>query len=256
VLADNLAPWVDQVYASPHAYSGSATLLATYMYACQIFLDFSGYSDIAIGVARVMGIRFRENFNAPYLATSLREFWRRWHISLSTWLRDYLYIPLGGSRGGVLRTVINLLITMALGGLWHGAAWGFLVWGSLHGLWLAVEHLLHVEPATPRFAWPRRLLVFHGVCFTWIFFRAVDLHTAFTVIGRIARWSGGETFVHGFAWAHTLMAVACGCLYFAIWYLAPRFANSRELRFAATAAAVLVLVLFGADSREFIYFVF
>ena len=127
---------VEPVFAVPQSYGAWDTLLAVYGYAAQIYCDFSGYTDIAIGCALLLGYRFPRNFNAPYTAVDPQEFWRRWHISLSSWLRDYLYFPLGGSRKGKLRTYINLMVTMLLGGLWHGAAWTFVVWGGLHGFYL------------------------------------------------------------------------------------------------------------------------
>jgi D-alanyl-lipoteichoic acid acyltransferase DltB (MBOAT superfamily) len=141
VIADQLAMQLcDRVFDSPHAFSALEVLAAVYGYAFQIYCDFSGYTDIAVGSALLLGVRFPINFDAPYKSTSLAEFWRRWHISLSSWLRDYLYIPLGGNRRGRARRYCNLLVTMLLGGLWHGAAWTFVVWGLLHGLGLAGTH--------------------------------------------------------------------------------------------------------------------
>jgi D-alanyl-lipoteichoic acid acyltransferase DltB (MBOAT superfamily) len=143
ILSDTIGVfWVDSVFENPSLYSGMGNLLAVYGYTLQIYLDFSGYSDMAIGLALLMGFQLTENFNRPYLSTSLQEFWRRWHISLSTWLRDYLYISLGGNRGGKVRTYFNLFMTMLLGGLWHGAGWMFILWGTLHGIGLAIDRLL------------------------------------------------------------------------------------------------------------------
>lgn len=266
VLADNLAPWVNQVYASPGSFSGPCNLLATYMFAWQIFFDFSGYSDIAIGVARIMGFDFTQNFNAPYIATSIQDFWRRWHISLSSWLRDYLYISLGGNRRGQARTYANLLTTMLLGGLWHGASWNFVIWGGLHGAWLAVERMLtrsREAAAVARVQWnsvPLRMLkcaaVFHGVCLTWIFFRAQTLHDAMTVIRRIFLWSAGDDFFHDFAWYKCLLTLFFGLTYFLLTYYAKGRSVSPRWAWAASTVGILVIILFGADSREFIYFVF
>jgi len=143
VLSDTIGVfWVDRVFENPSLFSGMGNLLAVYGYTLQIYLDFSGYSDMAIGLALLMGFTLTENFNRPYLATTLQEFWRRWHISLSTWLRDYLYISLGGNRGSQLKTYLNLFLTMVLGGLWHGAGWMFIIWGTLHGLGLALDRFL------------------------------------------------------------------------------------------------------------------
>ena len=141
IFADYLAQYNDLVFGNPGAYSGPETLFAVYGYAIQIYCDFSGYTDMAIGMGKMMGFDLGINFNKPYQSTSLTDFWRRWHISLSSWLRDYLYIPLGGNRKGKIRTHINLLITMLLGGLWHGANWKFIFWGGMHGLGLVIDKL-------------------------------------------------------------------------------------------------------------------
>jgi D-alanyl-lipoteichoic acid acyltransferase DltB (MBOAT superfamily) len=175
--------FVDRVFSEPLKYSGFENLMAVYGYAIQIYCDFSGYTDIAIGLALLMGFRLNINFNSPYKAQNITDFWRRWHISLSTWLRDYLYISLGGNRKGKFRTYLNLFITMLLGGLWHGAHIRFLIWGVLHGVALAL-HKAYME------AFPQQMsslggkiingvLTFHFVCFCWIFFRAADM----TIIG-------------------------------------------------------------------------
>lgn len=184
LIADHLAIAVDRVYADPAAFDGSALALATILFSVQIYCDFSGYSDIARGCARLMGIRLQENFRRPYAATSVRDFWRRWHISLSSWLSDYLYIPLGGSRVGTARTCLNILITFLVSGLWHGASWTYVLWGGLHGIYLIVERLLCKEKA------PGRAVTFALVCFAWIFFRSTSVSDAFLVIGRIfSAWS-------------------------------------------------------------------
>ena len=163
--------------------------MASYGYALQIYCDFSGYSDMAIGIAMLMGFVLPPNFRTPYKSASITEFWRRWHISLSTWLRDYLYISLGGNRKGKFRTYLNLFITMLLGGLWHGASWKFVIWGILHGLALVVERLFKNVITIPKNYFThfiRVLLTFHFVVFCWIFFRAKDFSTAFNVISNIS----------------------------------------------------------------------
>lgn len=191
IMADNLAVTVDRAFQDPSAVSGLYLLIGVVFYAFQIYGDFAGYSLIAIGLARVMGFHFNVNFNRPYLATSFSDFWQRWHISLSSWLRDYLYIPLGGNRKGKRRTQINLMLTMLLGGLWHGAAWTFVVWGALHGGYLILQRVVSDRVARirmmPRWfscgaAW---LSVFAGVLLAWVFFRAQSFDEAFLVVEKI-----------------------------------------------------------------------
>ena len=194
VLATEL---VDAAFAAPEQYSAVELLVATYGYAVQIYADFSGYTDIAIGVALLLGFRFPQNFDRPYVALSIQDFWRRWHITLSRWLRDYLYIPLGGNQRGEQRTYVNLMATMVLGGLWHGAAWTFVVWGALHGVMQAVGRwrrsrpdAVHL-PDTPVGRGLARLATFHLVCLAWIFFRSDSFTTAWTILTRIATAAGG-----------------------------------------------------------------
>ncbi len=201
VIADRLALHVNDVYADPSAHSGPQLAVATAAFAYQIYCDFSGYSDIAVGAARILGFRLMENFDAPYAATSTGEFWRRWHISLSTWFRDYVYVPLGGGRSGPWRRTRNLLVTFALSGLWHGAAWNFVIWGLLNGLYVSFGHAS--REWRDRF-WtlaglasggaPRRALMwmttFSLTCLAWVFFRASSLSDAIEVITRLGTgWS-------------------------------------------------------------------
>ncbi len=189
VLADYIAQYNDLIFANPRGYSGFENLMAIYGYGLQIFCDFSGYSDIAIGIGRMMGFDLGINFDKPYRSASITEFWRRWHISLSSWLRDYLYIPLGGNRRGRIRTYINLLLTMLIGGLWHGASWRFVAWGGLHGLALAIHRLTGGTATPPKHPLRRLggwLLTFHFVLLLWVFFRAKDFETALQVFARLA----------------------------------------------------------------------
>ena len=179
---------VDRVFESPYLYSGFEILGAIYGYTLQIYCDFSGYTDVAIGLALLLGFRLPLNFNSPYKALSISEFWHRWHISLSSWLRDYLYIPLGGNRKGKFRTHLNLMITMTLGGLWHGASWRFVLWGIWHGLGLIIDKLFNpLTRCLPR--WIARttgfLITFHFVVAGWILFRASDLQNASAMLSRI-----------------------------------------------------------------------
>jgi alginate O-acetyltransferase complex protein AlgI len=174
VIADNLAPIVDAVYATSANRTGLAVLLATYAFALQIYCDFSGYTDIARGIARLMGFRLMENFKQPYFATNPSDFWRRWHISLSTWLRDYLYIPLGGNRHGELRTYLALVLTMLIGGVWHGASWTFVLWGAYHGTALIIYRgLFRNRSELPFWAKPFAIIAFFQfTCLGWMLFRA------------------------------------------------------------------------------------
>jgi alginate O-acetyltransferase complex protein AlgI len=182
VIANHLATHiVDDVFAAPNRHSSLEVLVAVYGYAVQIFADFCGYTNIAIGVALLLGFQFPQNFASPYTAVTLQDFWRRWHMTLSRWLRDYLYIPLGGNRKGRLMTYRNLMLTMLLGGLWHGAAWTFVVWGGIHGLVLSLERATGWRPNK----WVGRLITFHVVCFAWIFFRADSFARAGDVIARL-----------------------------------------------------------------------
>ncbi len=192
VVADFLAiQLVDRVFESPGLYAGIENLLAAYAYAIQIFFDFSGYTDIAIGVALLMGFKLPINFNSPYQSVSISDFWRRWHISLSSWLRDYLYIPLGGNQKGKIRTQINVFITMLLGGLWHGAHWRFVFWGAYHGLLLVIGKLLPNRFANTWPRWLNRFLIFNLVTLGWVFFRAPNFDTALLLFGRIFNNFGG-----------------------------------------------------------------
>lgn len=193
VISDYISlNFVERVFDNPTLYSGVENLLGVYGYALQIYCDFSGYSDMAIGLALLLGFRFNINFNSPYKSVSVTEFWRRWHISLSTWLRDYLYISLGGNRKGKVRQYLNLIITMFLGGLWHGASWNFVLWGMLHGVALAV-HKAWMQLTGHSKDWRSRgfrrllggLVTFHFVCFCWIFFRHADFADALNMLRQI-----------------------------------------------------------------------
>lgn len=212
VVASHLAvELVDPLFAAPGRYGTTQTLVGIYAYAVQLYADFAGYTSIAIGLALLLGFEFPANFDRPYAARSLREFWRRWHLTLSRWLRDYLYIPLGGSAGSRRRTARNLMITMLLGGLWHGAAWTFVLWGGLHGLGMVWERhretrraspvaddttTAHLVPPTWRARVPNPVtawfVTFHLVCLGWVLFRAPDLEVAAAVLGRLVSGAGSE----------------------------------------------------------------
>ena len=197
VLADNLSVFVNQVYGAPQAFSSATVLWAVISYSLQIYFDFSGYSDMAIGVAKMMNVNLPRNFNLPYLSHNVTELWKRWHITLSSWLQEYLYFPLGGNRKGIVRTYVNLILTMVIGGIWHGANWTYIVWGLLHGVGLAVHKLWtrltgSREKAHSLLANVCAILVtFAFTSFCWIFFRAESISDAFTVIGQIFRFADG-----------------------------------------------------------------
>lgn len=195
VISDYISVnFVERIFDNPGLYSGIENLFGIYGYALQIYCDFSGYSDMAIGIALLLGFHFPINFNSPYKSFSVTDFWHRWHISLSTWLRDYLYISLGGNRKGRFRTYLNLIITMLLGGLWHGASWNFIVWGGLHGVALAVNKFYRTVTGKARDWEPhgfRKLIgviiTFHFVCFAWIFFRNSTFEASMTMINQVFR---------------------------------------------------------------------
>jgi D-alanyl-lipoteichoic acid acyltransferase DltB (MBOAT superfamily) len=181
---------VNRVFENPERYSSVEVLVGVYAYAIKIYADFSGYSDVAIGSAKLFGYELPKNFDAPYISSNLQEFWHRWHISLSTWLRDYLYKPLGGSRGSSIFTYRNLMLTMVLGGLWHGASWNFVIWGALHGGALALNRMWQRARGDRPSAIPRVVaivLTFHFVCFAWIFFRAPSFDHAIAVLTRLGK---------------------------------------------------------------------
>ncbi len=259
---------VDPVFGAPAAYGPLDLLVGVYAYAIQIYADFSGYTDIAIGCALLLGIRFPQNFDAPYRALSLQDFWRRWHMTLSRWLRDYLYIPLGGNRDGVRRTYRNLVLTMVIGGLWHGAATTFLVWGAIHGGFLALERVVkdrwHAHEPTTRLPRPvasglQWILTFHVVCLAWIFFRAESVGTALDLLGGIVASTQPNELV-----TTALVIVIVAML--ASQFVRPHVVEAVQARFtqlgaglqvAALAGALTVIDVLGPDGvAPFIYFQF
>ncbi len=257
LLADRLGEMVDVVFAGPDLYSGVTVWIAVLAYAGQIYYDFSGYSDIAIGAAKMLGYRFPVNFRHPYLATSMAEFWHRWHMTLSRWLRDYLYISLGGNHGGMFQTYRNLLITMTLGGLWHGAAWTFVLWGVWHGIALAVERYFKDVSALR----PGRIvgwaMTFAVVLIGWVLFRSGDLETTAVVLRRMA------TLATGIGWYPPLAigALACSVVEHAAWKTRLR----RVMRLPALAwySPIVTTILLWAlllyaprGFRPFVYFQF
>jgi len=266
VIANYLAVrFVDPVFTDPSQFSRFDLIMGVYAYAIQIYADFSAYTDIAIGVAGLLGYRFPQNFNQPYRALGIGDFWRRWHITLSNWLRDYLYIPLGGNRHGTLMTARNLMLTMLLGGLWHGANWTFLIWGALHGVALVVDHwyrrsAFYKDVGSRPWVVPLDWLVtFHFVCFCWLFFRAPSLDAATAYLSGIVTDNGAASTMPTVVWP----LLAAGAL---TQMLPPDFrarlggALDRagwpaQVGFGA-AAMYAVLVMAPSASAPFIYFQF
>ncbi len=267
VLADGFfAPIADQVFGKALRAGWAEAWTGTLAFSGQIFCDFAGYSTCAIGVALCLGFRLPENFNSPYAAIGFADFWRRWHISLSSWLRDYLYIPLGGNRRGPGRTYVNLLLTMLIGGLWHGASWMFVIWGGLHGIFLVLERRLKLSIGDARWAssLPARLgamlLTYALVCLAWVFFRASDMRSA-THLAK-TMWLGGRSL--GLL-GPVDYVVVCG-LTFALLAL-HWFTRERSLadvwsrtpgwaRVLVLTSLILMVCLSGGDNRAFIYFQF
>ena len=270
VVADRLAPYVNAVYTHPSRHGGLTIWTATYFFAAQIYCDFSGYSDIAIGTAALMGVSLMDNFRTPYFSASIREFWTRWHISLSSWFRDYVFIPLGGSRCSRSRYLFNVLVVFMVSGLWHGANWTFVVWGALHGSYFALEVFV-LDPllgnrtgnevgAAPRaIRFLRTLLTFHLTLVAWVFFRAESVSSAILVISR--------------AWSGELKALMPKSeFYFSIALLFFLFLVERAQqkgpilerldrlpaagRWSAYLFVVFALILFAKRSSAFIYFQF
>lgn len=268
VIADNLAVVVDRVFSKPDGFTAGEVVAGAFAFAFQIYGDFSGYSDIARGTARLMGFNLMINFNLPYFATSPQDFWRRWHISLSTWLRDYLYVSLGGNRKGETRTYLNLMLTMVLGGLWHGASWTFVIWGFYHGTLLCLHRALvkWLPPVTPRTAlgqfawkWSRIAFMFVLTLGGWLIFRATDFHQLAAMAGALF----DATF------KSTAVLIVVKVLFYSSFLLLVQFYQLRKDNLNAVREAPVLaqagfylacfyfILIFGAfDAQSFIYFQF
>jgi len=267
VIADYLSiNFVDRVFDNPALFSGVENLIGVYAYALQIYCDFSGYSDIAIGLGALLGFELPVNFLTPYRSGSITEFWRRWHISLSTWLRDYLYIPLGGNRKGVLRTYINLMITMVLGGLWHGASWNFVLWGFMHGVALAFDKLTgFYKLVQNKYLKPLGVVVtFNFVCFCWIFFRAPDFNSAGVMLTRIFTAFNGA-LIWQWVGQYRIVAILIGLGFLFHWLPDTidlhfeKFLRRIPVPVQSLFLAIVIWILFqarSADIQPFIYFQF
>lgn len=269
IISDYISTnFVDRVFDSPMSYTAFENLMAVYGYTLQIYCDFSGYSDMAIGLSLLMGFKLPPNFLTPYKSQSITEFWRRWHISLSSWLRDYLYISLGGNRKGKIRTYVNLFLTMLIGGLWHGASWKFVVWGGLHGGMLAIERFFKQFIKVPDNRFTRIiciLLTFHFVAFCWIFFRADSFESAGNIISNIGTLTFEPdhwlTILEGYRNVFILFAIG-----FIMHYLPDRLVSRIKAGFdltplvakAAIAGIIFWMIFATASSgpQPFIYFQF
>jgi D-alanyl-lipoteichoic acid acyltransferase DltB (MBOAT superfamily) len=255
-LADFLALYVNKIYGDPSQSVGLAPLLATYGFAWQIYFDFSGYTDMARGTARMMGFNLMLNFNNPYLSTGLGEFWNRWHISLSSWFKDYLYIPLGGNHHGRLNTYRNMIVTMLIAGLWHGAAWNFVIWGALHATGRTVtrelERTRFYTERIPKIV--KQVFIFHYVCLTWIFFRAETFGKAVAILKKIFTF----TYIDPRFSIAALVFIALVLLYQFIYE--SRFRRMLELsavKIGLMVSMILYMVFFRTSGYEiFLYFRF
>jgi D-alanyl-lipoteichoic acid acyltransferase DltB (MBOAT superfamily) len=273
VLADRLAVYVNMVYGHPADHSGATLLLATYCFAFQIYCDFSGYSDIAIGCARVLGYDLMQNFRLPYLATSVSDFWSRWHISLSTWFKDYLYLPLGGNRVTPRRWAFNIMTVFLVSGLWHGASWMFVVWGALHGFYYLVgrstagfrSKLKETLGIRGRLAHVLQILVtFHLVLIAWVFFRARSLADAVHILGRIAGDLGGALDL-GTCYVRTVVTLLLVLILVAVQILQMRGVLSlyfsrplvpSPVRWVGYLSLIFAILYLGMSTNAFIYFQF
>lgn len=295
VIADRLAAFVSTVYDAPHDFQGVSLIIATVFFAFQIYCDFSGYSDIAIGAAQVMGFRLMDNFNRPYFSKTISEFWKRWHISLSSWFRDYLYIPLGGSRVSVPRWCYSIFITFLISGLWHGANWTYIVWGLLNGIYLifgritwnlrnAIIGFVGLSRSAKGYRYIQVLLTFTMVCFGWIFFRAKNIGDAFYIAGHLfsavpdyftnliqnIRYLGtGRSILQPILLGQTIeefFIAVCSIMFLLFIHLIQRHGSIRHmlstypvwLRWACYCFMSIGIVMFGYfDSpKQFIYFQF
>ncbi len=267
VIADSIAAYVDTVYGNPDFYNSNTLIIATILYAFQIYYDFSGYSDIAIGTAKMLGFRFLQNFNLPYFSKSLTEFWRKWHMSLSFWLRDYLYISLGGNRKGVIITYRNLMITMLLGGLWHGSSWNFVIWGGIHGFVLSIEKFVMSKKYkifnNKFISYLGYISTFAIVCFAWIFFRSQTFENTRLILSKIFNYSFKAPYIGDInVFINGIFVLILGFLFDI--YLRKKDIPLEELagswgiaKTAIFTSIILIMIcLFYSDSNNFIYFQF
>lgn len=261
VVADAIGSIIDGIYNEPDIHNASSIVMAIVLYSFQIYFDFSGYSDIAIGTAKLLGFDFKRNFNTPYFSVSITEFWRRWHMSLSTWLRDYLYIPLGGNRKGIKMQYRNLFITMLLGGLWHGSSWNFVIWGAIHGILLGVEKKFKLIPE--KYNVFKNILIFAIVSLVWVFFRALSFNDSTIIFTKLFTGSYLMPFIGNVGSFVTLIYG----LVIALLFDAYLFKKNQALetygsqlgnfKFVLISNFMLInIVLFFSSASNFIYFQF
>lgn len=254
VIADRIAEWVDKIYSQGLSESGSTLAITAVLYSIQIYCDFSGYASMALGCGRMIGIRLTENFNFPYFACSIKDFWRRWHISLTSWFTEYVYISLGGNRVSKLRWVCNISAVFLLSGIWHGVTWSFVVWGAIHGVLYLIEHFCHIKNKSAVYG----IFVFIGVTLAWVFFRIPDTELACRIIAKMFT---GPWLPFGIIsyMEQTVLAMCLLCLMFvAVEYAAYKQWYSRHWLFQAVAFAFLLVTtaLFAVSSDKFVYFQF
>lgn len=260
VVADRISIYVDAVYNNVGQHNGTTLLLATLLFAVQIYCDFGGYSNIAIGAAKIMGFTLMENFKRPYFAKSVSEFWKRWHISLSTWFRDYFYIPLGGNRVSFSRHLLNLFLTFLVSGIWHGANWTFVIWGALHGGYLIIEVIKNRFLRLHTFPFLDNILTLSLVIFAWIFFRANDISDASLIVNKIFT-AHGRLFLDKTTLAYSLVGIIILFLKDLKdeYSLNFNFSTSRKkpIRYFYYVTMISIILLFGVfDGGQFIYFQF
>ena len=269
ILADSIAIYVDQIYLAPQSYKGFSVLLAVFLYSIEIYCDFSGYSDIAIGTAGLLGISLQPNFARPYFATSIKEFWKRWHISLTSWFRDYVYIPLGGNRVAKWKKDRNVLVTFLLSGLWHGADWTFVFWGGMHGLMQVVESKLKLKISRKEFYVPgivKQLGVFVLISIAWVFFRADNLAGAWNVLFHCANgiWNISSYFdIRELCSIYSITQIFFLIIFGTILYLYELREEKGQNKLMSIHVTIIVSVLcllyymrYGIDGSAFIYFQF
>jgi D-alanyl-lipoteichoic acid acyltransferase DltB (MBOAT superfamily) len=272
VIADRLAIYVNAVYGNPLQHNGSSLLLATFFFAIQIYCDFSGYSDIAIGSARIMGFKLMQNFKRPYLATSVSDFWKRWHISLSTWFRDYIYISLGGNKVSIPRIYLNLFVVFLLSGLWHGASWTFVIWGCINALFIIISLIvknnktyffLHMIIPDKLKIFFQILITFFLISFSWIFFRSDSLTSSMLIVKKIfSKWKGSLYYENPSMLLYSFFGIFVLFLYeLNKEYIINSYTlfNNKNwiIRNLPYALLVILILLFGVfDGGQFIYFQF